>query len=1041
MSNIGKGKITTGRSIPKATAAKTTSPKSAAKTTAAKPKAKPTPKKQPLELDISDDDDEIDIDSIASASSNASKGKITTGRKAPIKKTPAKTTAKTSTKTLTKTPAKSKKIINNDVEDLDEDDDDTEEETKPAKKIGTTKAKVDNSAKTFVNLNYVPRKMMTGKNSYILVIVESPGKIPKLQSALGPKYQVVSSVGHIIDLPKKFGVDIDNDFDPEYHIITDKKNKYNDKTQVVKDLIIKAKGASKVIIASDLDREGEMIGWSYKMILCLGDDDYERITFNSCDKEVIQKAIKNPGKLDMAMVNAQKTRRILDRLVGYKISPGLNQVMGMMKLSAGRVQSVVVKLICEKEQEISKFFEGDNASFFRIVSDMMIENPHIDMKCELFTDLKQEDNDEEENENGDKDSAEEEDEDSDDNTTNKMTKAKINSYKVMNKLMDNISKSVFKVTEVTIRNSKRYPSAPYQTSSAQQDASTKLGFNVKRTMQSLQKLYEAGYTTYLRTDSTNLSAGALEQCKNYVKENYGDDYHVLKNYETKSEHAQEAHEAIRPVDINRKTVPIGGKIGADEQKMYQLVWKRTVASQMAPADVNTYNIDIGISREKNYMFKTSIEDIVFPGFLAVYSIGVHGQDFDNIDKKFKLVIPKQGQKVVANEVRGSEEYKKPPLRYTEAGLVGKMKKYSIGRPATVAESISTIQKKNYVKIDDINGVEKKSRTLTWNPTENDEIVIAEKSIFIGREKKKFMPTHLGTEVNNIMLRNFANIIDYKFTANLETELDNIANGKSDWVKCLSKFWKELEPLVKKLDTEKKVGRIVGENPETGYDVIASMGIYGPMLTMARSEKKSENATAPIKPPLTIEKITLAQALKILKYPKILGVHKKKNVEIKTGKHGFYVTCGDKASNLPENVDPDDVTLEDALGYIEDKQKQYEEKVDKYLCYRKEGNIEYIINHGKYGEGSRYLMIKDTSKKTAKPVFLSFPSDEGLEDIDVARIKELAEEAKAKRSQWKKNNTGAANAGGAGTGRGRGRGKKVANSPAKAATTRRVVKRS
>lgn len=955
-----------------------------------------------------ENDDSIDIESLSSADSNkkTTKKVMTKG-----KSTDGKTKSSTKTKTITK--SKSKKIIIDKNEASDEENDDNNDDNienlddeieKPKK----TK-KIVKPESTLVDVDkIVPRKLSKGgKGSYILVIVESPGKIKKLESILGPGYVVASSFGHIMDLhPKKMSVDFDNKFLPEYHIISGAK-KFQDKTKVVKELIAKAAKASKVIIAADHDREGEMIGWSYKVALGLNDDDYERITFNSITKEEVKKAIANPGKLDMLMVDSQKTRRILDRIVGFKISPGLNQIMGMRNLSAGRVQSIVVRLICEKEQEITKFFEGDNASYFKVIGALSALDTQtkksIDMKCDLYTDLTVQD-DEKNNEEKDENDDDQDDDGEDDDGTTKMKKAKMSSFKTAEKLMNNIAKSTFKVSDVSVRQSKRYPSPPFTTSTAQQDASTKLGFNVKRTMTALQRLYETGHTTYLRTDSTNLSNDALKQCTDFIKENYGDDYHNLKNYTNKKGNTQEAHEAIRPVDIKKKTIPAGGKIGSDEQKMYQLVWKRTVASQMCPAEVDVHSIEIGISKEKNYFFKTNIDDIIFPGYLAVYNIGVHGQDFDTFDKKFKLSIPKKGQVCTAIDVKCSEEYKKPPLRYSEAGLVKKMdpKNLNIGRPATYAEVINTIQKRNYVEIKDVDGFEKKSRTLSWIPETDTDIVVEEKTVHIGREKKKFCPTPLGTEVNTILMRTFPEIMEYQFTATMETELDEIAEGDKGWVTCLDKFWKKLRPLVEKMDNEKKTTRVLGKNPETGYEVIASMGFHGPMLTMARSEKKSENATAPIKLPLTLEKITLKQALKILKYPMILGLKGKKNVELKTGKHGYYVTCGKNSANIPADVDPDEIDLDVALEYLSDKQKQHEEKMSQYLYYHKEGDIEYIINKGKYGENSRYLMIKDlTKKKTTKPTFLSFPGDEGLEDLTIERLKELAEEAKKKKWQKKK----------------------------------------
>lgn len=849
--------------------------------------------------------------------------------------------------------------------------------------------------------NLIKKNNVVSKNknneNYILVIVESPGKIKKLESILGKGYIVTASYGHIMDLhPKKMSIDFENNFEPEYHVITG-ANKYQDKKKVVNDLKSKALKASKVIFAADEDREGEMIAWSYKIALNLKDNEYERITFNSITKDEVLKAISNPGKINMLMVESQKTRRILDRIVGFKISPGLNQIMGMRNLSAGRVQSIVTKLICEKELEIDNFFKGDNSSYFKVNSNMLIKKLNLELKCELHTSIKNDNNDDEVDENEDKEDLNEI-ENSDNDTKLKLYNANIISYEKAVKLMSNISKSVFKIDDIIVKQSKRYPSPPYTTSTAQQDASTKLGFNVKRTMNALQKLYEAGYTTYLRTDSTNLSSDALTQITKYVKDTYGKEYHNLRKYTNKKGNTQEAHEAIRPVKISKLTIPLGGKIGSDEQRMYNLIWKRTVASQMSPAEVDVYTINISISKEKKYYFKTKIDDITYPGFLAVYNIGIHGQDFNDMNDEYVLKIPKKKQTVIPVDVKCTEEYKKPPLRYSEAGLVRKMdpKNLNIGRPATYAEIINTIQKRNYVEVVDVDGVEIESRTLTWCPNKNDDIVVDNKSIHLGREKKKFKPTTLGIEVNNIMLRNFPELMDYKFTSNMETQLDNIAEGSLEWVKCLDKFWLKLEPLLKKMENEKKVERILGKNPETGYDVIASMGYHGPMLSMARSEKKKDTATAPIKKPYKLETITLKQALEVLKYPKILGLHKKKNVELKTGRYGFYVTWGKEGANLPDDINPDDIELDDALQYLEEKRKQSKEKLDKYLYYHKEGNIEYIVNTGKYGEDNKYLMVRDTSKKKGKPLFVSFPKTDNIDNLTLDRIKEIVEEGKKKK---------------------------------------------
>lgn len=858
-----------------------------------------------------------------------------------------------------------KKIVKKKVDTQEKD-----EHEKPVKKLVNGQEK-DERRKTVDDSNFVDVdniKIVKRKKDgqYILVIVESPGKIKKLESILGTGYKVTSSFGHIMDLhSKKISVDIDNGFKPEYHILTGEG--FSNKKKVVADLRKLASNASKVIIASDHDREGEMIGWSYKMVLGLHDDDYERITFNSITKEEVKKAIKNPSKIDMKMVDSQKTRRILDRIVGFKISPSLSQLMGTTKLSAGRVQSIVVKLICEKEQEINNFFEGDNASFFKIVGDFSTSN--IDnLKCDLFSvNDKLIDN-------------EERDENDDDKKDEEKGRAKIKSYKIAQKLMNSIVDSKFKIANVIVKKSKRYPSPPYTTSTIQQDASTKLGFNVKRTMTALQKLYEGGYTTYLRTDSTNLSNDALMQCTEYIKAVYGKKYHQYKNYTNSKGNTQEAHEAIRPVKIDVESVDIG----QDEKKIYQLVWNRTVASQMTPAEVDVYNINISISNENDYVFKTSIEDITYDGYLAIYGI----------NNKNMIIVPKVGDKIIADNIKCSEEYKKPPLRYSEAGLIKKMdpKNLNIGRPATYAEVINTIQKRNYVEIKDIEGFEKESRILLWCSNDG-EITTDKKIIHIGREKKKFSPTVLGTQVNNILNKHFPDVMNYQFTAHMETELDDIAEGTKEWVECLDDFWNTLKPELESLHSDSKFQKVLGQHPETGYDVIATVGHFGPMLTMARSSKKCENATAPIKEPYKLETITLKEALKILEYPKILGKHNKKNVEIKKGMYGYYISYNSVNINIPDDIKPKNITLDKAIELIDEKDKHEEDKVNNYLMYKKDGSIEYIINKGKFGENNKYLMVRDTSNKKLKPKFVSLNDSLDVSSITLEKLKELASQKK------------------------------------------------
>jgi DNA topoisomerase-1 len=835
------------------------------------------------------------------------------------------------------------------------------------------------------------------KGQYVLVIVESPGKIKKLESILGKGYVVMSSYGHIMDLyPNKLSVDVDNDFEPEYTIIKGKQ-KFQDKTKVVKDLQAAAKKATKVVIASDEDREGEMIGWCY--MTALGLQNPERITFHSITRDAIHKAINNPGRLDMRMVESQKARRILDRLVGFKISPELNQVMGMRNLSAGRVQSVVTRIICDKEEEIIKFFEGDQASYFRYNGEfeVPVTNGDLELKCELYTsnpvsledaEDSEKDDDESEGEAGDSD------EESEDGKSGKKVKHILYDYDDAYDTMDSISNSKFKVSSVDHRQTKSYPSAPFTTSTAQQDASTKLGFSVKRTMSALQKLYEAGLTTYLRTDSTVLSKEAMAQCATYIKENYGDDMYNRKEYSSKKQNTQEAHEAIRPVSIQKRTVKVGGKIGADEVKMYDLVWKRTVASQMKHCTKEAYDIEISPSKLKTEWFKSTIMQISDPGFLTVYGFE---RDVD------AGLIPKKGQKVDPQEVRCLEDYKKPPLRYTEAKLIKMMdpKNLNIGRPATYAETINTIQKRKYVEVRDVDGFEKECRTLTWAPGKSEEIDEEEKTVHIGKERNKFCPTELGIEVNSLMMRNFPDLMDYKFTSRMEDQLDEIAEGTSDWVEVLQEFWDKLTPLLEKMGKEKKKERVLGTHPEYGTDVVAAMGYYGPMLSYDRvgEGKKKDMVTAPLKKPYKIESVTLKTALEILKYPKLLGDHPKtgKPVELKTGKFGPYVVHGKESANLAEDADPDLLTLEEALQLIEEKKKARKAVLDKYLYYHKEGNIEYIINNGKFG---RYLMVKDVTKKRAKPFFCNVTDDEDLEDMTFERAKQIESVGRANKGKKK-----------------------------------------
>ena len=824
------------------------------------------------------------------------------------------------------------------------------------------------------------RQFIPKVNGYVMVIVESPGKIKKLEQILGDGYVVASSFGHLIDLHKtQFSIDIDT-MTPRYFVLRGNE-KFSDKTKVVKELQKLAQGASDVILASDKDREGEFIAWSYQLILGLVDP--KRIQFNSITKKEIIEAIKSPKRIDMQMVYAQQTRRIVDRIVGFKISPELSRALGPVSLSAGRVQSIVCRLICDREQYIEKFFNGANSSFFKIISRMSYTNRIYN--CELYgihSEICETIDDE-----GD---MADHDESVDPSNAQKIGKpVRITGYDMVMQIMRSLSMSVFKILDILRSKSKRYPSAPYTTSSAQQDFSTKMGFSVKRTMNALQHLYEAGFTTYLRTDSTNLSEDAMEQCKEYIVSNYNETVYNETVYTNKKQNTQEAHEAIRPVNISMRTITANGKIGSDEIRAYNLVWIRTVASQMAPAEFELVDHIISCSEEPAYVFKTRVEHATFLGFRVLYE---PCDEKESVDMK---ELPKKGSLIEALNCMATEEYKKPPLRYSEAGLVKKMDptNLNIGRPATYAEIINTIQKRKYVEILDIEGVEKESRTITWNNEttmkknkKNSNSVLMEdmKKIRLGRETKKFVATDLGKEVNSVMIRCFPEIMEYTYTSDMEKQLDGVAEGRHYWIDVLKGFWNKLNPLLENLKKIKKTVRTIGRDPLSGRDLMVSIGRYGPMISMER-DVEGGMIYAPIPPPYTIDTITMERAMELLEYPKLLGKYNDMNVWIRRSKYGLYVCCGKDLANLGEDVDPKQIDLNKAMDIIMMHHTAQQDRIAKYLYYHKEGEIEYIVNNGQV-EGTRYLMIRDTTKKKEKPKFCSFPNDIELDDIDIDRVK-------------------------------------------------------
>jgi DNA topoisomerase-1 len=818
----------------------------------------------------------------------------------------------------------------------------------------------------------------------ILVIVESPGKIQKMQSYLGDDYLVVASVGHIIDLdPKSMSVDIDNDFKPTYKPI-------DRQVKTIQNLKSKAAKASEVVLATDKDREGEMIAWSIAHVLKLKDP--KRLLFDAITKDQIDAAIKKPSKINQDLVNAQKARRILDRIVGFELSPMLWRHV-KKGLSAGRVQSVVVELIIDREDKVNSFIAKGAESFFKYKGNF------ISSKSVIHTNL---------------------------HTLNSVAKdgvfrgeiAKIDSEEKSREFLKNSMQSTFKVANVYDKKKTRSPNAPFTTSTLQQEAFKKMGFSGKRTMSSAQRLYEAGHITYMRTDSVSLSKEALTSIKLYVEKTYGDSYYLRVNYKGKSKNTQEAHEAVRPTKISREYVSVAGKLGSDEVKLYSLIWKRSVASQMKPAEYNVTTLQIAVSKVEDYFFETSIEKLTFPGFLKVYNIQNMEPDSDSeedddsvdIDKDSKIKLPSIGSTLDADSIVGTQEYSKPPSRYNEGALVKELDEdhLNIGRPATTVSIIEKIQYKGYVVKKDIPGEEKDSLILSWNGKKDKKIDEEGVTVLVGKEDNKYVPTALGVMVNDLLISGFPKIMDYKFTAGMEDRLDEIAAGEKKWVEVLDVFYKEFHPLIeefkkKKPHIEDKFTRKIGIDPETGYEIVATMGIYGPMVKLC-GDKPSQCKSAPIKEPLTIKSITLKDALKLFEYPKELGVYNRKKVLLQTGKFGLYIKYDNKNFSInpkkkepqfkkPDEdtkdvkederykiiiKDPANITLEEAIKVVDSQTKPT-------LAQIKDGSKIYTVLEGPYG---KYINVEDSKKKTGKPVNVGLPKDVKVEDLNPEKIQEL-----------------------------------------------------
>lgn len=771
--------------------------------------------------------------------------------------------------------------------------------------------------------------------SKTLVIVESPGKIKKINEYLGSEYIVKASIGHIQDLDKKtMSIDIENNFKPNYIISPDKKN-------VVKDLKDLAAKCKEVILASDEDREGEAIAGSLRTVLKLKDP--KRIVFHEITKKAITDALTTPRQINEDLVEAQQARRLLDRLMGYKISPILwNYKVGD---SAGRVQSVVIRILVDKEKEIA---DAISEPFLKTTADFSIKDTKF---------------------NG---------------VLNYQFKA-IEDAKNFLKTID--KETIFKVITVENKQSTRKPSPPFITSTLQQDASTKMGFAVKRTMDAAQKLYEAGLITYMRTDSTNLSEDALKACKKYIDKEYGKEYSDTKTYSSKSKGAQEAHEAIRPTIID-KSDPEG--IDGDLQKVYQLIWKRTVASQMANAKVNVQTICIDAQKnkvsllefkKKQYNFISTLENIEFDGFLKLYDNS--SEEDETVKGKIEI---KEKDTIDMNKLKVSEEYTKLPLRYNEAGLIKFLEKNGIGRPSTYASIISKIIEKKYVEIKNIDGVEKDSNNLELTNNKSMTIKESTKKVKVGKENKKLVPTAIGNKIVEFLVKNFLPVMEIKFTADFEDYLDKIAEGKAKWYNVLQQFYELFNPICIKLGKEVKENPTIGNGDKllgiddvTGLEIYYGSGQYGPYVKRLESLDSTKWKYASIKTD-NPEDIELEDALLLLKYPMDLGTFNKKIVYLSKGPFGLYIKYGDK--NIAFNETTEEITLESIKPLLEASAKG---AADKFAL--KTFTVKNKVINVKNGQYGPFLQIVSGKTKSNIPI----PKDYDFEELTLEDVLEIIAE--------------------------------------------------
>lgn len=770
-----------------------------------------------------------------------------------------------------------------------------------------------------------------------LVIVESPAKAKTIEKFLGKDYKVMSSYGHIRDLQKKdLGIDMANNFAPIYEVPSDKK-------KVVDELKKEAKKADIIWLASDEDREGEAISWHLHEALNLADKETKRIAFHEITKNAILHAIENPREIDKNLVDAQQARRILDRIVGFELSPVLWRKI-KPALSAGRVQSVAVRLIVEREREIEAF--ATEASY-RVVAIFKKENSEI--KAELA----------------------------------KRLKTKEEALAFLNKLID----ADFTIENIEKKPAKRSPAAPFTTSTLQQEASRKLGFPVGLTMSVAQKLYESGKITYMRTDSVNLSGLAINASKEQIISSYGEEYVKIRKFTTKSKGAQEAHEAIRPTFMSEPTV--GGT--AQEKKLYDLIWKRTIASQMADAELERTTITINISNDSQKLVASG-EVIKFPGFLHVYLEGTDDEE-EEADSGL-LPSVEVNEKLTMLETTATERFTQRPARYSEASLVRKLEDLGIGRPSTYAPTISTIQNREYVEKSNLEGEKRKYNILTLS---KGKVTDKDKTEITGADKNRLVPTDIGIVVNDYLIDTFPAILEYNFTARIEKEFDQVAEGKTNWNELIKEFYDLFHPAVEEaINTheEHRVGeRILGVHPQSGKQISVRIGRFGPMVQIGVQEDEEKPEFAGLQKDQSIATITLEEALKLFELPRTLGEFEDKVVTVAIGRFGPYIRHNSKFVSLPKDLDPYTVTYDEAIPLILAKRQQELERIIKTF----EQDADLQILNGRYGPYIAY------QKKNCKIPKDKTPQDLTFEEA-MAIVEATPDKASSRRSAAAKKTT-------------------------------------